>query len=167
MKFENYEEIKEHYYNQHKEFTDDDYKYYHQYSPWSKNYQFPSFGQIILFQRISDNKQYYPQIALFIDVLPCDMAHEFHYVYRNRTWMNNNFYERTISSDSMTYETHYWEHGYAVNSLISWGSSNILIFGVWDKLPGWKEIRRSYEKTAWWGLKKDIVRDRLIDSLIK
>ena len=45
-----------------------------------------------------------------------------------------------------------------------------LIYGVWDRLPDWKTLRRHYENTWWFHRpieeKRDIRLDSILDELI-
>jgi len=45
-----------------------------------------------------------------------------------------------------------------IQRLILWHDS-MDIYGVWDKMPTWKELRVAYEKTIWFGMSIEEKRD--------
>jgi hypothetical protein len=47
-----------------------------------------------------------------------------------------------------------------------WGDT-LLIYGVWDLMPNWKQLRQAYERTWWFYRDKDELRDIQLDRLLK
>ena len=50
--------------------------------------------------------------------------------------------------------------------LILW-DDEMLVYGVWDKLPGWKELKPYYEKTWWFYRDQDELRDIQLSRILK
>jgi hypothetical protein len=52
-----------------------------------------------------------------------------------------------------------------IQRLILWHDS-IDVYGVWDKMPSWKELRVAYEKTIWFGMSIEEKRDRKLRAIL-
>lgn len=75
----------------------------------------------------------YPKLSIFLDYLPCDQTIEVECIDVKRTYEQNlnNYYTPS-----------------KINSYIIW-DDYMLIYGVWDSYPNWKELKKAYQKT-WW-----------------
>ena len=43
----------------------------------------------------------------------------------------------------------------------------LLIYGVWDSMPTWKQLRQAYERTWWFHRNVDELRDLQLNRLLK
>jgi hypothetical protein len=123
-------------------------------------------GKVFLYEKLisSTKKLYYPKIGLYINSLPCDQTAEVEWVEWRRTWEYNKTYEWT-NDKGETKNYNYCHHSTQVQSLPIW-HDYLLIYGVWDKLPDWKELRKHYERTWWFHKTIQNKRDITINQLI-
>ena len=124
-------------------------------------------GKIFLYEKFTyakDRKLYYPKIGIYLNGLPCDQTIEVEWVDWRRNWELNKQYEFVndkgeSKSGSFTYLSS------VVQSLPIW-NDYLLIYGVWDKLPNWKELRKYYERTWWFHKTIQEKRDIMLNQLI-
>ena len=128
-------------------------------------------GKVFLYEKLisdytTDQKLYYPKIGLYLNSLPCDQTVEVEWADWRRTWEYNSTYEWTNDKGEIKNTGDFSILPTQVQSLPIW-HDYLLIYGVWDKLPGWKELRKHYERT-WWFHHKTIQdkRDITINQLI-
>jgi hypothetical protein len=67
--------------------------------------------------------------------------------------------------DGTDYEAHPYDLQSQIQRLILWHDS-MDIYGVWDKMPTWKELRVAYEKTIWFGMSIEEKRDRKLRAIL-
>lgn len=128
-------------------------------------------GQIFLFEVLDgySNTICYPKIGLFLNYLPCDQTLELEWMNFRRTWESNrkytyNFNEPYHNTDK-DYNFYNLPSKYLIDSEPQWTNYH-LIYGVWDRLPDWKTLRRHYEKTWWFHRNIDEQRDLNINRLL-
>jgi len=126
-------------------------------------------GKVFLYEKlISDyttgRKLHYPKIGIYLNSLPCDQTVEVEWVDWRRTWEYNRTYDWT-NDKGETLKLEYYELPTQVQSLPIW-HDYLLIYGVWDKLPSWKELRKYYERTWWFHKTIQDNRDIKINQLI-
>lgn len=119
-------------------------------------------GKIFLYEKYTiENKEeqlHYPKIGIYLNGIPCDQTIELEWVEWRRSWESNKKGETKNGS--------FYYLSSIVQSLPLWNDS-MLIYGVWDKLPNWKELRKHYERTWWFHKTTEEKRDIKINSLIQ
>ena len=118
-------------------------------------------GQFFLYELVIDNKIiHYPKLAMYINSIVVEQTEEIEYVDVRRSceyrigFINENGYQNTISSFSTN-----------IDSVILW-HNDLLVYGVWDKKPNWKELKGAYEKTWWYRLTDAQKRERKINLIV-
>jgi hypothetical protein len=122
-------------------------------------------GQIFLYEKYEDKRISYPQIGIFINYLPCDQTLDIEWVSYRRTWEHNQSFEYT-PEDKPTVKYDFYDMPSFIRSMPQW-SDYMLIYGVWDKLPDWKTLRRHYELTWWFHKPIEESRDIKLNFLLK
>ena len=144
------------------EFSD----HYKKWDYFSSNH-IPGIGQLFLYEKIefiNDSKLYYPKIGIYLHATPCDQTIEIEWASYRRTYEWNT--EIKEFSDGKEYTFGLYEVDTRLEHLILWHDS-ILIYGVWDKLPTWKELRPYYEKTWWFHKSTQQMRDISINNILR
>ena len=121
-------------------------------------------GQFFLYEKIEDDLLHYPKLGLFLNDLPCDQTIELEWFDVRRSWEYRQTYTATSVSGT-EYKAHPYDLQSQIQRLILWHDS-IDVYGVWDKMPTWKELRVAYEKTIWFGMSIEEKRDRKIRSIL-
>jgi hypothetical protein len=134
-------------------------------------------GQFFLYEYIeckSDRKGgaytllHYPRVAIYLNNRLVDMALEIDFFNVRRSWEGRREYKFTYTdNDGVEREFKQFpsEISTAIESIILWDDS-VNVYGVWDKLPGWKELRTAYEKTIWFSTTVEEKRDRKLKSIL-
>lgn len=136
----------------------------------AKSVRFVSPGKVFLYEKlISDyttgEKLYYPKIGLYLNSLPCDQTVEVEWIDWRRTWEYNRNYEWMGDKGEVENTGDFSLLPTQVHTLPIW-HDYLLIYGVWDKLPSWKELRKYYERTWWFHKTIQDNRDIKINQLI-
>lgn len=121
-------------------------------------------GQFFLYEKIEDDLLHYPKLGLFLNDLPCDQTIELEWFDIRRSWEYRQTYTGKMQ-DGTEYKAHPYDLQSQIQRLILWDDS-MEVYGVWDKMPTWKELRVAYEKTIWFGLSIEEKRDRKIKSIL-
>ncbi len=132
---------------------------------WNKGNSIPRVpGQHFLYQifkdyQKSDNSYItitYPRLGIYLNSYPCDQTIEIEWVDHRRTWEWN-----------IRYNEHCWaaEENAVLKYLPLWGDQ-MLIYGVWDSKPNWKQLKQAYEKTWWFYRDSDELRDIQLDRIL-
>lgn len=121
-------------------------------------------GQFFLYEKIEDDLLHYPKLGLFLNDLPCDQTIELEWFDIRRSWEYRQTYTGKMR-DGTEYKAHPYDLQSQIQRLILWDDS-MEVYGVWDKMPTWKELRVAYEKTIWFGLSIEEKRDRKIKSIL-
>lgn len=127
-------------------------------------------GNIFLYEKVSlsdlksnSYKISYPKLAIYMDSYLMDQTLELEYKNLRRTWEYNTEY---------SYMYNYKEYTNIVADIrdieytILWNDT-IHVFGTWDKMPNWKELKKAYRKTNWFRLPIDKERDIKIETLLR
>lgn len=114
--------------------------------------------------KIYKNILTYPKLGIYLNSLPCDQTIELEWVDHRRSWEWNSEYKYT--HDDKEFMNYIGELPTEVVRLPLWGDS-MLIYGVWDSKPNWKQLRIAYEKTWWFHKSDKQIRDLKIRSLLK
>lgn len=138
----------------------------------------PEVGQFMLYEHIelrSDRKggSYvvvrYPKVAVFLHSRLIDMAVEIDIFNVRRGWEYRREHTFTYQEKDGTekeYECFPSEQPSGIESIIIW-DDGVNVYGVWDKLPGWKELKKAYQKTIWYSRSTEDNRDFLLGSLLR
>lgn len=86
----------------------------------------------------------YPRLGTYLNAYPCDQTIEIEWVDHRRTWeWNFNISEYCFVAEDRA-ELQY---------MPLWGDQ-MAVYGVWDNMPDWKQLRQAYEK-SWWFYRDD------------
>lgn len=131
-------------------------------------------GQFFLYEKlldgrfksnsINDHELFYPKLGIYLNGLPCDQTIEVEWVDYRRTWEWNLQYEYEYNGS--TFQNYIGELPTVIQRLPIW-DDYLLIYGVWETMPNWKQLRQAYEKTWWFHRTTDQLRDLQIDRLLK
>jgi len=106
---------------------------------------------------------HYPRIAIYLNSRLVDMALEIDFFNLRRSWENKREYDLTYKDKS--YKHYPSEVFTGIENVILWDDS-VNVYGVWDKLPGWKELKKAYQKTIWFSITTEEMRDRKLNSIL-
>lgn len=121
-------------------------------------------GQFFLYEKIEDDLLHYPKLGIFLNDLPCDQTIEVEWFDVRRTWEWRQTYTAKMR-DGTEYEAHPYDLQSNIERLILWHDS-MEVYGAWNIMPSWKELRVAYEKTIWFGMSQDEKRDRKLRSIL-
>lgn len=121
-------------------------------------------GQFFLYEKLEDDLLHYPKLGIFLNDLPCDQTIEVEWFDVRRSWEWRQTYTAKMR-DGTEYEANPYDLQSKIERLILWHDS-MNIYGVWDKMPSWKELRVAYEKTIWFGTSQEEKRDRKLRSIL-
>jgi hypothetical protein len=96
--------------------------------------------------------------------LPCDQTIEVEWVDYRRTWEWNTKYD--YEYDGKPYKNYIGELPTEIERLPLWDDS-LLVYGVWDTMPNWKQLRQAYERTWWFHRTTDELRDLQLNRILK
>ena len=75
------------------------------------------------------------------------------------TYTDNNGNEKTYTDWPSERQTE-------IERIIIWDDS-VNVYGCWNTLPGWKELRKAYQKTIWFHRSKEDNREFLLNGILK
>ena len=141
------------------------YDFFHTVSP-------NKMGQYFLYEKVlgydSSSKYvhqlFYPKLGIYINSLPCDQTIQVEWVDYRRTWEWKLKYD--YEYDSKPYKNYIGELPTEIERLPLWDDS-LLIYGVWDSMPSWKQLKQAYERTWWFHRTVDELRDLQLNRLLK
>ena len=110
------------------------------------------------------DRVYYPKLGLYINSLPCDQTLQIEWIDYRRTWEWRTEYE--YEYNEKTYKNYIGDTETIIQSLPIWDDT-LLIYGVWDSMPNWKQLRQAYERTWWFHRTTDERRDIQLDRILK
>jgi hypothetical protein len=106
---------------------------------------------------------YYPKLAIYLDSYVADQALEIEYKNVRRNWEHRTKYTYLFKDKEYS---NYASEIQGVDTTILW-DDDIYVYGVWDKIPNWKELKKAYEKSIWFKRTKEELRDIRIKSIVK
>ncbi len=143
------------------------YEFFETYSP-------KRIGQFFLYEKLEDGRYksniphdhelFYPKLGLYLNSLPCDQTIEVEWVDYRRTWEWRVEYD--YEYDGKTFQNYIAELETEVQRLPLWGDT-LLVYGVWDFMPGWKQLRQAYERTWWYHRNTNELRELQLNRLLK
>jgi len=136
-------------------------------------------GQFFLYEKLLDGRYksnvphdhelFYPKLGLYLNSLPCDQTLEIEWVDYRRTWEWNAQYEYEYSDkdgSKRIFERYIGELETETQRLPIW-HDYLLVYGVWDSMPNWKQLKQAYERTWWFHRTTDELRNLQLDRLLK
>jgi hypothetical protein len=111
-----------------------------------------------------DYQLFYPKLGVYLNSLPCDQTIEVEWVDYRRTWEWNTKYD--YEYNGKTYQSYIGQLPSEIERLPLWGDS-LLVYGVWDSMPTWQQLKQAYERTWWFHRTTDELRDIQLDRLLK
>jgi hypothetical protein len=156
--------------------TDDNDDFLKHYKKWdffeNQNvFQHRRFGKFFLYEEVNTGgrgkvKVNYPKLAIFVNELLIDHALQVDYInYSPRTWEINSEY--TVYYDGRTFTRGVYDRESELKSTILWGDDNLLVYGAWNGMPNWKELKIAYQNTWWFHRNIDELRDLKLKSLLR
>ena len=131
-------------------------------------------GQFFLYEKLldgrfnssipHDHQLFYPNLGIYLNSLPCDQTIEIEWVDYRRSWEWRTEYD--YEYEGKTYKNYIGELPSEVERLPLW-DDYLLVYGVWDSIPNWKQLRQAYERTWWFHRTTDERRDIQLDRLLK
>lgn len=131
-------------------------------------------GQFFLYEKMLDGRYksnrphdhelFYPKLGLYLNALPCDQTVELEWVDYRRSWEWRVEYE--YEHDGKTYKNFIAECETEIQRLPMW-HDYLLIYGVWNTMPTWQQLRQAYERTWWFHRTKDELRELQLNRLLK
>jgi len=131
-------------------------------------------GQLFLYEVLSEHeygkgniKMTYPRLGVYLDCYSADQTIELEWVNHRRTWEYNVKYEYPFENNGVTriYHSLAADQRSELNYLVLW-SDQMFVYGCWDSMPNWKQLRQAYERTFWFKRSKDELRDIQLDRLL-
>ena len=136
-------------------------------------------GQFFLYEKMLDGRYksnrphdhelFYPKLGLYLNALPCDQTIELEWVDCRRTWEWNVQYDYELDNkdgSKRSFRNYIGEVETEVQRLPLW-HDYLLIYGVWDSMPTWQQLRQAYERTWWFHRTKDELRNLQLNRLLK
>ena len=136
-------------------------------------------GQYFLYEKILDGRYqsnlphnhqlFYPKLGIYLNELPCDQTIEIEWVDYRRTWEWNLQYEheyKDYDGSVKIFNRYMGDLPTEIERLSLWGD-DLLVYGVWDTMPNWKQLRQAYERTWWFHRTIDQLRDSQLNRLLK
>lgn len=124
-------------------------------------------GQHFLYETIKDGVAphlSYPKLGIYLNELPCDQTIELEWFDVRRTW---EYRLPCVGNliDGKEFTTYVSDYPSEIKRLILW-DDQMLVYGAWNGMPSWKELRRAYEKTLWFAVDDQAKRDRTLRSIL-
>jgi hypothetical protein len=131
-------------------------------------------GQFFLYEKLldgrfksnrpHDHELFYPKLGIYLNALPCDQTIEVEWVDYRRTWEWNLHYDHEY--EGKVYKNYIADIPTEIERLPIW-HDYLLIYGVWDTMPNWQQLRQAYERTFWFHRTADELRDLQLNRLLK
>ena len=137
-----------------------------------------NMGQFFLYEKIldgsikssipHDHEVFYPKLGIYLHALPCDQTIEVEWIDYRRTWEYKVEYTGEYKDKdglSKTFQRYMCDIPTEVERLPLW-ADDLLVYGVWDSMPNWKQLRQAYERTWWFHRTSDQLRDIQLDRIL-
>jgi hypothetical protein len=131
-------------------------------------------GQFFLYEKLIDGRYksnvphdhqlFYPKLGLYLNALPCEQTVELEWVDYRRTWEWQAEYE--YEHEGKTFSNYIAECETEIQRLPMW-HDYLLIYGVWNTMPNWQQLKQAYERTWWFHRTKDELRNLQLNRLLK
>ena len=126
-----------------------------------------TIGQHFLYESVSYSsdgvKITYPSVGVFTNLYVIDQAIEVEWINCRRTWEYSVEYEYEYNGKIFT--SFACDDRTELKYTILW-SDSMLVYGVWDTKPNWKQLKECYNKT--WMYKRSVaeLRDIRLNNLL-
>jgi hypothetical protein len=125
-------------------------------------------GQHFLYETIKEGAVpylSYPKLGIYLNDLPCDQTIELEWFDIRRTW---EYRQPCVGKDiyGKEFETRACDYHSEIKRLILW-DDQMLVYGAWNGMPSWKELKSAYEKTLWFAQDDQAKRDRTLRSILR
>ena len=126
------------------------------------------FGKFFLYEKVYYNrdrttKLFYPKLAIYLNELPCDQTTEVEWIDCRRVIEWNIQYKYTHKDKE--YKNYLAEIETKIERLPLWWD-DLLVYGAWDSMPDWKQLRQAYERTWWFYRDEDEKRDIQLNRIL-
>lgn len=121
-------------------------------------------GNYFLYETIVNKNLSYPKLGIYIDSYVVDMALEIEWIDVRRTWEQNIKY--SYEFNNKLYTNYADQIRSELKNLIQW-DDDIIVYGIWETKPNWKQLKQAYEKTIWFKKTKSELRNLQISRLLK
>ncbi len=122
-------------------------------------------GQVFLYENLTSNEHiYYPKLSIFLNDRPFDQTIEYECFDFRRSWEWRTEV-KLLDVYGKEFKTLVAEEQSEIQRHIQW-SNYILVYGIWDSKPNWKEMRRAYEETWWFHKTKQEKRDTKLNDIL-
>jgi hypothetical protein len=136
-------------------------------------------GQFFLYEKMLDGRYksnrphdhelFYPKLGLYLNSLPCDQTIEVEWVDYRRTWEWNVEYDYEVKDkdgSKRIFKNYIAETETETQRLPLW-HDYLLVYGLWDSMPNWQQLRQAYERTWWFHRTTDELRNLQLERLLK
>ena len=100
---------------------------------------------------------------MYVNELPCDQTTEVEFINYRRTWEWRTEYK--YKYDGKEFTNYIAEEASEIDRVILW-SDSMYVYGSWDKIPSYKELKQAYERTWWFHRTSDEIRDIQLDRIL-
>lgn len=123
-------------------------------------------GQFFVYEEFTAHNRLlqYPRLGIYINTLLCDQTIEVEWVDYRRTWESNVQYEYEYNGKK--YISYVSSESTKVRAFPLW-SKHLLVYGLWDKMPNWSQLKQAYEKTWWFYRTPEEKRDIQLRRILK
>ena len=125
-------------------------------------------GQLFLYEEVnylsSEVQINYPKIDIYLNSYVADQALQIEFASYRRTWEYRTTYK--YEYDKRIYECRVSDIETRINNIILW-EDQLLIYGIWNNLPNWKQLKFHYIKTWKFHRTKSENRQIVIDTILK
>lgn len=136
-------------------------------------------GQYFLYEKLLDGRYksnvphdhelFYPKLGVYLNSLPCDQTIEVEWVDYRRTWewrLEYDYEYKDKDGSVKIFKNYIAELPTEIERLPIW-SDYLLVYGVWDSMPNWQQLRQAYERTWWFHRTTDELRDLQLNRLLR
>ena len=136
-------------------------------------------GQYFLYEKLLDGRYksnvphdhelFYPKLGVYLNGLPCDQTIEVEWVDYRRTWewrLEYDYEYKDKDGSVKIFKNYIAELPTEIERLPIW-SDYLLVYGVWDSMPNWQQLRQAYERTWWFHRTTDELRDLQLNRLLR
>lgn len=132
-----------------------------------------NMGKFFLYEKVIYKQDglievYYPKLGIYLNELPCDQTTEVEWIDCRRTYEWNIQY-KYIHTDKdgndSEFKIYLGEKETEIQRLPLWWDE-LLVYGAWDSMPSWKQLKQAYERTWWFYRSEDEKRDIQLNRIL-
>lgn len=132
----------------------------------SAKFEYYKMGKLFLYEKVLNRSGiivHYPRLGVYLNELPIDQTTEIEWVDYRRSWEWNTKFKYIF--DNKEYTNFVGEIPTEVQRLILW-SDDMLIYGAWDSMPSFRELKQAYERTWWFYRTEQEKRDLQLNRIL-